>query len=138
MPQFTPGKSGNPAGRRPGAVGLAGKLREALAQEAPAVIASLLDRAKQGDVQAASLILARVLPPLRPVDEAAPLPPGIAMGDLSAAPQAVLEALASGVLTPSQGLTVANALAALVKVRESTELESRIAALEENRHAIQP
>lgn len=134
MPKFTPGKSGNPAGRRPGAVGMAGKLRLAMAKEAPAVIASLLDRAKQGDVQAASLILARVLPPLRPTDE----PVSLDMGDLNAAPSAILEALGSGRLTPGQGATMAAALASLARVKEACELENRIEALENQRHAPQP
>lgn len=138
MPKFTPGKSGNPAGRRPGAVGLAGRLRLAMAKEAPDIIASLVSRAKQGDTAAASLILARVLPALKPVDEPAPLPRNLDMTDLNAAPQAVLAALASGVLTPDQAATMANALASLVRVKEATELETRIAALEENRHAPQP
>lgn len=135
MPKFAPGKSGNPAGRSPGVLGLAGKLRLAMAKEAPDIIASLVDRAKQGDVQAASLVLSRCLPPLRPVDEAAHLPPDFAMGDLNAAPQSILAALASGAVTPDQAATMANALSALARVKEVTELESRIEALENQRHA---
>ncbi len=135
MPKFTQGQSGNPAGRRPGAVGMVGKLRQSLSREMPDILEALVARAKQGDVQAASLILARVLPALKPVDEPAPLPSGIAMGDLNAAPQAVLAGLASGVLTPGQAQDIALALASLVRVRESVELENRIAALEGNRNA---
>ncbi len=138
MPKFSPGTSGNPQGRPSGAVGMAGKLRLAMAKEVPAVIASLLDRAKQGDVQAASLILARVLPALKPVDEPAPLPSDLDMSDLNAAPRAVLAALASGAVTPDQAATMANALSALARVRETVELENRIARLEEHRHATQP
>ncbi len=138
MARFEPGKSGNPAGRRPGAVGMARKLRLAMAKEAPDIIASLVSRAKQGDTAAASLILARVLAPLRATDEPAPLPRDLDMGDLNAAPQAVLAALARGEVTPDQAATMANALASLVRVKESTELENRITALEENRHAPQP
>ncbi len=138
MPKFTPGKSGNPAGRRPGAVGLAGRLRLAMAKEAPDIIASLVSRAKQGDTAAASLILARVLAPLRATDEPAPLPRDLDMGDLASAPRIVLEALGSGRLTPDQAQGIALALASLARVKAACELENRIEALENQRHAPQP
>ena len=104
----------------------------------PDILASLVSRAKQGDTAAASLILARVLPALKPVDEPAPLPRDLDMSDLNAAPQAVLEALARGELTPDQAPSIALALASLARVKESTELENRIEALENQRHAPQP
>ncbi len=135
MTKFTKGQSGNPQGRPPGAVGMVGKLRQSLSRDLPGILKALVARAKEGDTAAASLILARVLPALKPVDEPAPLPRDLDMTDLNAAPQAVLAALASGVLTPDQAATMAAALASLVRVKECTELENRITALEENRHA---
>jgi len=69
------------------------------------------------------------------VDESAPLPRNVDIGDLNAAPQAILEALASGRLTPDQAATMANALASLARAKETSELENRITALEEKRHA---
>lgn len=136
MPKFTPGKSGNPAGRRPGAVGLAGKLRQSLSREMPEILEALVARARGGDTAAASLILARVLPALKPVDE--PLLRGTDMTDLSSSPRIVLEALGSGRLTPDQAQGIALALASLARVKEACELENRIEALENQRHAQQP
>ncbi len=133
MPPFIKGQSGNPQGRRPGAVGMVGKLRQSLSRDLPDILKALVARAKEGDTASAALILARVLPALKPVDEPAPLPSDIDMSDLNAAPQAVLEALASGRLTPDQAQTMAAALASLVRVKEATELEARIAALEQKR-----
>ena len=135
MPKFTPGKSGNPAGRPPGAVGMVGKLRQSLSRDLPGILKALVARAKEGDTAAAALILARVLPTLKPVDGPAPLPRDVDIGALNAAPQAIPEALASGRLTPDQAATMANALASLARAKETSELENRITALEEKRHA---
>ncbi len=130
MPQFKPGQSGNPQGRRLGAVGLPGKLRAALAKEAGAIIETLVAQAKAGDVAAARLILDRVCPPLRAVDLPAALPGKADLSDPVAGPAAILSGLASGTLTPEQASQYAATLAALVRVREAVEFEQRIAALE--------
>ncbi|WP_295449633.1 DUF5681 domain-containing protein [uncultured Thiodictyon sp.] len=134
MAQFQPGETGNPKGRprKPKPEGPA-KLRADLLRDAPDILAALVEQAKSGDPTAARLVLDRCLPALRPTDAPANLPPGIEVSDLTGAPVAVLKALAAGALSPDQAATIAGALSALVKVREFTELESRIAALESRR-----
>jgi hypothetical protein len=131
---FAPGKSGNPAGRPPGRSPTA-KLRRIIEQEAPAIIAALIQRAKEGDTQAAVALISRVLPPIRAIEAPAHALP---MASLEDAPEAVLAALSAGTLTAEQASTLASTLTALAKVRESTELESRITRLEESIHAYTP
>jgi len=58
------GRSGNPAGRKPG-TGAVAALRVALAEHVPAIIETLASAAKAGDTAAAKLILERVVPPLK-------------------------------------------------------------------------
>jgi len=63
--------------------------------------------------------------------------PAIAMASLEEAPQAVLEALGKGILSPDQATTIGQLLTALARAKETSELESRISALEVN-HANRP
>ena len=56
------GESGNPNGRPPG-TGEVAKLRDSIAAHVPEIIVQLVAKAKEGDAQAARLLLERVLPP---------------------------------------------------------------------------
>ena len=132
MPKFLPGQSGNPAGKKPGTLSLPGKLRAALGAEAGEILEAMVAKAKDGDTTAARLILDRVVAPLRATDEPLPLP-STDLSDLSRAPVALLGALSQGTITPAQLNEIAGALASLVRVREATELEARLAALEGQR-----
>jgi hypothetical protein len=133
MAKWQPGQSGNPAGKRPGTLGAAGKLRSAIAAKLPALIDRLTAQALDGDTAAAKLLLDRALPPLRPVDRPAKLPPAEGPTEIAATARAVLTALAQGSATPAEAGTLAGALAALTRVEAATELERRIAALEAQR-----
>jgi hypothetical protein len=126
---FQKGQSGNPAGRRPG-TGKIAQLRKKIERDVPEILTALVTAAKAGDVQAARLLLDRTLPTLKAVDKPTPLALGAGPDDLVGAVSAVLAALSVGSLTPHQAGAVASALSALVRVRESTELEERIRALE--------
>jgi hypothetical protein len=126
---FKKGQSGNPKGR-PRGTGANARLRQAIARDVPEILTALATAAKAGDVHAARLLLDRVLPTLKAVDAPTPLALGNAPADLDGAATAVLAALSAGLLTPEQASAVAGALSGLVRVRESTELEERIRALE--------
>lgn len=127
---FRPGQSGNPKGR-PRGVATQAKLRAAIAEDLPDIIAALVEGAKAGDTTAARLLLDRVFPALRPVDLPAPLPRGADLSDPTQGPAAILAGLAAGALTPEQAASYAATLAHIAKVREITELEERITALEQ-------
>ena len=124
---FQKGISGNPAGRPKGLNRKNQKLRDGLDKHVPGILNRLVELAMAGDVMSARLVLERTLPALKPVDVAAP---AIGMASLEKAPNAVLEALAAGTLTPDQAASLGSVLASLVRVRESTELEERIRNLE--------
>jgi len=121
------GQSGNPAGRKPG-TGEVARLRAAISEQIPAIIAKLTAAALAGDVGAARLLLERTVAPLKASEEASP----IAMhGDtLTDQGRAVMLAVAAGSLAPAQGTALLAALGTLAKLTEADELERRITALE--------
>ncbi|WP_295446494.1 DUF5681 domain-containing protein [uncultured Thiodictyon sp.] len=127
MARFQPGQSGNPAGMKPGTPNRAAKLRDAIAKDLPEIVAALVEQAKAGDVQVARLLMDRALPALRPVAAPVAVPLG---NDLTQASGAVLAALSTGEIATDQASDLAAVLSALARVREITELESRVAALE--------
>jgi hypothetical protein len=123
------GQSGNPKGRPPG-VGEVARLRAAISAHVPTIIARLVERATmEGDVQAARLLLERVLPPVKPVALPEPLPLP-ATGSLAERGEAALRALAKGEASPDAAEAALAGLAALARLRLVDELEARVRALE--------
>ena len=99
----------------------------------PEIIGQLVQAAKDGDVQAARLLLERVLPPMKPIELAVPLAlPG---GSLTEQGRAVLAAVSTGDLAPEQAARLLSAIGALARVAEIDELTDRIEKLEEAHHA---
>lgn len=127
MGRWQPGASGNPAGRKPG-TGEVGKLRAAIAEHVPSIVVQLVEAAKAGDVQAARLLLERVIPPVKATEAAQAVPlPGETLTEQG---RAVLAAVAAGELAPGQGATLLGALGTLARVVEVDELLRRVEALE--------
>jgi len=124
------GQSGNPNGRKPG-TGEVAKLRDSIAVHLPAIIKQLVTKAKAGDMQAARLLLERVLPPMKAIEQpvALPLPTG---EGITAQGVAIVQAVADGTLAPGQGAALLAGLGALARIKEMDELERRIAQLEGN------
>ena len=126
------GESGNPNGRPPG-VGEVTKLRDSIAAHLPEIIAQLVEKAKAGDAQAARLLLERVLPSLKPIEQ--PVALSLPAGEgLTAQGVAIVEAVATGTLAPGQGAALLTGLGALARIKEIDELERRIAQLEGVNH----
>ena len=124
---WKPGQSGNPSGRRPGTGQLA-KLRETIATSIPELLENLIEKARGGDVQAARLLLERVLPPVRAAEAVQPLT--LPDGSLTDQGRAVLRAVAEGVLAPGQGAQLLSGIAGLARVAELDEIARRLDALE--------
>jgi hypothetical protein len=89
--------------------------------------------AKAGDVQAARLILERVLPPVKPTEQAIEL--HLTGDTLTEQGRAVLGAVSAGALAPGQGSQLITAIGALARVAEIDELTARITKLEEAKNA---
>ena len=126
--QWQPGQTGNAKGRPPGQSEIT-RLRSSLASDVSDILAGLVMAAKGGDVQAARLILERILPPIKAIEHALELqlPDG---GTLTAKVSAVLSAAAAGNLAPEQAAQLIAALGTLAKINEVDELAARITALE--------
>ena len=122
------GESGNPNGRPPG-VGEVTRLRESIAAHLPAIITQLVTKAKEGDAQAARLLLERVLPALKPIEQAVALSLPDGEG-ITGQGRAIVQAVADGTLAPGQGAQLLAGLGSLARIVEIDELEKRIALLE--------
>lgn len=127
--RIMPGNSLNPNGKPKGTLGKAGRLREELAKEIPGILQTVVSQARSGDIQAARIILDRVLPPLRAQTERVELAQ-IAHGTLSARAGSVLSALSKGDVSPDTALQMLAALGTLAKLNEMQDLADRITALE--------
>lgn len=125
--RWKPGQSGNPQGRPPGA-GEVAKLRASIAEHVPNIIEKVVEAAKGGDIQAARLLLERVLPPMKPTELTVPL--ALPDGSLTEQGRAVLAAVSIGELAPAQGAQLLAAIGALARVAEIDELTDRIEKLE--------
>ena len=126
---WKPGQSGNPAGK-PSGSGELQKLRAAIGEHVPEIINQLVAAARGGDIQAARLILERVLPPVKAIEQ--PQAIDLPDGTLTEQGRAVLRSVAAGELAPGQGAQLLAAIGTLGKVAELDELAARITALEEN------
>ena len=85
-----------------------------------------------GDTTALRICLERLVPPVRIKDE-----PVIVKGldkatSLVEQGQAVINALATGEVSPSEGATLMSSVANQARIIEIDEIEKRLAALEEN------
>ena len=129
--KFAKGNKASP-GRTPGRSKVA-ELREKLAQDVDAVIGIVREQALAGDPQAIRILLDRVLPSLRPVE--LPTPLDLPEGNLAHQAHAVVQAVADGVIAPSQAAQIITALGGVAKILETTDLLDRITKLEEKQNA---
>lgn len=116
---WKPGESGNPSGR-PKGTGYAAKVRAAIEDDIPDIIAKLAEQAKAGDVQAARVLLDRVVPVLRA--ESLPVQiPGLGVGSLTERAQAAISAAGRGEVSPDLVAHLVAALGTLVRIPEAAE-----------------
>lgn len=121
------GQSGNPKGKAPGLSKVAA-LRAHIAEYVPELVDQLLDKAKGGDMGALRIIFERVLPPIKATEQ--PVHLTLPDGSLSERANAILEAVANGELSPTQGSALIGAIGQMARVVEVDELTARIEALE--------
>lgn len=127
--RWQPGESGNPKGKKPGS-GELQRLRASIASDVPDILAGLVTAAKGGDTQAAKLILERIFPAVKPIEQAQTL--DLPEGTLTDQGRAILASVASGEIAPGQGAVLIGALGTLARVSETDELAARVAQLERN------
>lgn len=125
--RFAAGNSGRPAGARNKATMAALELMDG---EAEALSRKAVELALAGDTVALRLCLERVAPPRRDAPVSFALPEMTCAKDSAAAAGAVLQAVSSGALTPTEAAQVMGLVDSYRRTLEVTELEARVAALE--------
>ncbi len=129
--RFKPGVSGNPTGKPKGARNRTTLAIEALFDgEAETLTRKAIELAKKGDMVALRLCLDRIAPAKKDAPVAFELPALESAADAAKAAGAILEAVAIGDLTPSEGTAVAGLVETFRRTLETEEIEDRIRALE--------
>lgn len=129
---FQKGQSGNPKGRTPAHI-TAAKVRKSLAEDLPDILNKLIELAKDGDIQAAKLILDRVCPAIKPQALPINLP---VIDSLAEQGNEIIKATLSGKIPPDIGSQLITALSnqgKLIELQELTERLDRIERQLENR-----
>ena len=128
------GQSGNPSGKPQGMRNKATMMViNLMEQGAEEITKAVIDAAKGGDLMAARLVIERLAPPLRERPITLNLPSTATAEGISAAQQAILQAVGVGDLLPGEGATLAGIVEIRRKALETQELEARITALEGKR-----
>ena len=128
---FQKGRSGNPAGRRPGARNKATlAAAKLLAGEAEGLTRRAVEAAYAGDPMALRLCVERLLPVCRERAVKFKLLPTESPADIAAAMKEVTAALAAGVITPGEAGRIAGVVDTFVRAIETSEFERRLQGLE--------
>ena len=129
--KFTPGKSGNPAGKPKGARNKTTLAIEALlAGEAEELTRKAIEMAKEGDGPALRMCLDRLAPPRKDSPVCFDLAPIKSVADTVEASSALLSAVAGGDVTPDEAARIMSLLTSHKILVETGEFERRLEALE--------
>jgi hypothetical protein len=126
--KFASGNPGRPKGARHKVTQAVEALLEGQASE---LTQTAIDKALAGDMTALRLCMERIAPARKDSPVSFDLPPMKSTSDAVAAAQAVLGAVSCGDVTPLEGATVMGLIEQYRRVLETSELEERLAALEE-------
>jgi hypothetical protein len=124
---FGRGNPGKPKGTRHKATRAALALLDG---EAETLTRKAVEIALKGDTTALRLCLERIAPPRKDAPVQFDLPPMQSAADAAKAAGAVLDAVALGDLTPTEGAHIMALVEAYRRTLETTELEARVVALE--------
>jgi hypothetical protein len=125
--RFKKGQSGNPSGRpkRDNS-----QMRDKLRQAMPEIVDKLIELAKGGDMQAIKVIMDKTTPNIKPIGAHVLINGLIPSDKPENQAQAVIAAMAGGLIDTSTGADMLSAIERLMKVREVSELTARIEQLE--------
>ena len=127
---FANGNAGRPKGSRNKATQAVLALLEG---EATSLTRKAVELALEGDTVALRLCLDRIAPPRKDSPVEFTLPRMSSAHDAAQAAGAVLQAVSEGDLTPTEGAQVMGLVDSFRRTLEVTELEERLAALEDRR-----
>ncbi len=126
--RFTPGNPGRPKGTRHRTTVMAEALME---DGAEAVVTTVIEAAKRGDMTAAKMILDRLVPARKGRAVEIGLPEVKTAADVLNAMSTVLARIGEGEITPEEGATITSVLETTRWTLELVELEVRLAAVEQ-------
>jgi hypothetical protein len=130
--KWKPGKSGNSAGCRTGSRNKASLAVENLfIDEQERLTRTCIDLALNGNMQALKLAIDRICPVRRDSPIRVDLPRITSISDANELTVTLLDHVATGKLTPSQGELLSRMVEKHVKVLQLNDLELRLASLEE-------
>jgi hypothetical protein len=123
------GQSGNPEGKKAG-ITARGRFRQQVEAALPEIVDNVLQRARDGDMQAVKLILDRCVPALKPTSDAVTIP-ATKTATLADRGLIVVHAATSGKLGPDDAQAVMALLTSQAKLVEQSEVIARLEAIEE-------
>ncbi len=124
---FQKGKSGNPAGKRPGTKNKSAIFAERIMQkEIKGITNAVVAQALAGDLTAAKLVLDRVAPPQKGRRVTFPMPPIQSLADIVAAHDGLWAAVSSGALSIDEATSLGTLLEKTESVWRSHDLEKRL------------
>ncbi len=132
--KFRPGQSGNPAGKAKGTRHKTTLAIETLLDgEAEALTRKAVELALAGDMQALRLCMDRIAPARKDRSVSFDMPAIETLDDLPNATRALMAAVATGELTPSEAAELGKLVDAHVRAIEVTDISKRLDALEGGR-----
>lgn len=132
--RFQAGKSGNPAGKKPGARNRTLLALDAIGSaSATKVLESVVAGAVRGDMMACRILLDRLWPVPKGRSVALALPPIETAADLPGAVGIVARAVGAGEITPDEGQSLVAIFEGLRRSIETADILPRLEALEAER-----
>jgi hypothetical protein len=128
--KFQKGQSGNLAGKPKGAKDRRTEMRALLQPHADKLIQTVVNLALAGDVQALRICIDRIIPPVREDRLQVALPDIADAAGCTEAQAAIMKAVASGELLPSQGESLAGLVEHQRRAMYDQDLAKRIEAIE--------
>lgn len=129
--RFAAGNAGRPAGARNRTTTA---VLELLEGQAEALTQRAVEMALAGDTVALRLCMDRIAPPKKDAPVSFAIPAMTSAKDAAEAAGAVLQAVSTGDLTPTEAAQVMGLVDSYRRTLEVTELEARVEALEGNLH----
>lgn len=128
---FAPGVSGNPDGKKPGTKALRTRLAEQFEEGVDDIVAVVKKKAREGDLQAAGLVLSRAVPPKRAVSERTPFNLDSTKPPAEQAQQ-IVAAVAAGELAADDGKVLIDCLASVASLRKFDAFEDELRQMREH------
>jgi hypothetical protein len=128
---FQKGESGNPGGRARGSRNKRTVLAEHMLEgDTEAIVRTMIERAKEGDMAAVRLCVDRICPRLTDRPAGFELPPLARAADAPTAMAAIAQALADGDLTAAEAADLGKFVASFVRAHTEADLAKRVGDLE--------